>query len=295
MNPIVEIKSLSKRYFNELVLDGVTLEVMPQRFYALLGHNGAGKSTLLKILAGQEFADEVEGVILGEKFHHDFGELKNHIGFVSEGINFEVNTSLEKFFKYYRRSFSDWDQEFFEDLMYKRGFDLTREFIQFSRGQKMQIVLIATLATRPKIMMVDEVTSVLDVYARKYYINLLLDYVKKGGTVIMTTNIITEVQNIANAAIMIDHKKILFNKTIEELKNDILKLRRTRDNHTNPIFDSPYCYWIGTNSDLSDSYVIDKNYIEQFAIPSDLYDRRAITLEEIYMYYASRSDFGGGG
>src|SRR5690606_26952542 len=156
---------------------------------------GAGKSTLLRILMGVETTDGGDYHIFWPHPPERHSSLRDRLGFVSESIEFDLPITMEEFIPYYRQFYHRWDETLFRQLVRDRQFDLHKKFKEYSRGQKMQLCLILALSIRPEILFIDEVTSVLDVSARRYFMQILHEFVGRGGTVILTTNIITEVQH----------------------------------------------------------------------------------------------------
>lgn len=148
----------------------------------------------------------------------------------------------------------------------------------------MQFFLMLYLATKPDIMLIDEITSVLDVYAREYFLLELKHFIKAGGTILFTTNIISEVQNYTDHLIFIHEKGIKINDPIEKIKTDFVKIRKTADN-SHAIFDHEKCCWAGENTDGSTSYIVPKDIFEEFQLDDSFIDRRKIVLSDIFIYY----------
>ena len=290
-NTLILLEKISKKFYKFYALQDISANFNAGEFVALLGHNGAGKSTLLKIIAGEDYSSAGSGHILDTRFEEDLGIKKELIGYVTENIEYQTDISLEKFFKIFSSFYKNWDQEYFLEKMKKQEIDLTRDFKTFSRGQKMQIVLIGQLSFHPKILLIDEITSVLDIYARKFFLDILSDFSGNGGLVIMTTNIVHELQGKADRVLLLDKGKLVVNDGVKTIKNRLLKVRRTEHNHDHYIFNNPHCFWVSTNSDGSKSYILDKEYLADMAtIPDEVLDRREISLEEIFLFYTSRND-----
>ncbi len=252
---------------------------------ALLGHNGAGKSTLLRILAGQEFPTKGAGMILNSPIGRDLGEKKAKIGLVSENIHFDFQVSLKVFFDHYREIFPEWNDFLFHDLLKKTEIKLNRDFSSFSRGQRMQLVMIAALSINPKLLLVDEVTSVLDIKARKYFIKLIKEFCQQGGSCVLTSNIIYELQGVISRLVILDRGKIKLNSTVEEQMSHLVKLRKSANEELPKDF-LKVAKWVGINSDGSDTYVLEKENAQYFKHMEA--DRRKLTLAEIFMFYSEK-------
>lgn len=286
---IIEVQNLSKTYLIDKVLDNISFTVQKGSFAALLGKNGVGKSTILDILMGQTKLDEGDCLIFGESIKGDTQKLKNKIGYVSEKINFNYPLSVEKFIKKFGLLYDNFDFDLFFSLLSKVNIDPSKLFEEYSRGQKMQIVLIAALAHHPELLLIDEVTSVLDAYSRKFFMTVLKEFTENGGTVVLTTNIVNEVQNYCTDVIFVSNHKIKFQTPLKDIPENFSKIRKTKDsNHA--VFESNQCIWAGINSDGSQSYIIPKPLYQSMQISNELNDRRAVTLEDLYIFYSQSSE-----
>jgi ABC-2 type transport system ATP-binding protein len=200
---IISVQSLSKRFDENHLLVDVSFNIYKGSFTTILGLNGVGKSTLLNILCCRMNADKAEGSLLDLPLGSDIGELRDGVGLVSEHLNYELGSSVREFSTYYSKLYRNFDNEFFRWLIDKRKLDLSKHFSQFSRGQKMQFSLILAMCQRPKILFMDEITSVLDYKAREFFLQELKTYTINGGTIVLTTNIINEVQQYSTDLVVI--------------------------------------------------------------------------------------------
>ncbi|MBF0360685.1 MAG: ABC transporter ATP-binding protein [Oligoflexia bacterium] len=286
---VLKVRRLAKEYQGNFILQNINFELERGTFCSLLGENGVGKSTLLNILMGQESFEQGEGEILGFNIKDDLGPLKNKIGLVTEKINYDVPITVGNFFKRYSAFFNNWDDDFFCKTMKERGLSLDRAFSQYSRGQKMQAALIAALAIKPEILLIDEITAVLDIYARKFFMELLKKFTTSGGTVFITTNIISEIQFVVDRVIILDRGEIQLNERVKEIPYKFVKLR-TKEPNLHYIFTHPGCFWSGQNSDGSSSFILPASIAHQFDIPHEFLDRRSATIDEIFIYFIKTGD-----
>lgn len=287
---VIEINNLSKSFLGNMVFDNISFRVKKGSFTALLGKNGSGKSTILNILMGHVKLDSGECYLFGEDIKKDIYQLKNKIGHVSEKIFFNYPLTIEQFIMSYGRLYDDFNFEKFKKLASEVNIDLHKQFGEYSRGQKMQIVLMAALAHNPELLLIDEVTSVLDAYTRKFFISLLKDFTTEGGTVVLTTNIVNEVQFYCTDVILLSQNKIKFQSSLAEIPGSFKKIRREA-NVEHPLFSNPECIWSGINSDGSQSYIVPSALHDASDLTSLLKDRRLVTLEDLYIYYTqSRKD-----
>lgn len=290
IDPIVSLNKVTRYFGDNVAINEITTKIYPGNFYGLLGINGAGKSTLIKIMSQQEYFNSGEGTIFDLNLKADLAQKKEYIGCVSEQIGVGLSVPLKVFFKAYSKVFSNWDNILFEKFIEQQQLDLNREFLSFSRGQQMQIMLIAVLARNPKILFVDEITSVLDVYIRHKILEYLKDFTKRGGTVVITTNIIREIENYVTHVLILKNGSLLVDSDLSSIAGQLIKIRKTKDNCNLEIFNSSKLFWVGKNSDFSDSYLVEEKTIAEIEGKDckQLRDNRKIMLEEIFMYYVGR-------
>tara|TARA_B100000925_G_scaffold45266_1_gene29533 strand:+ start:28274 stop:29032 length:759 start_codon:yes stop_codon:yes gene_type:complete len=217
---VVELIDIKKNYFFLKVLKGISLELHSGKFYGLLGENGAGKSTLFQIIVGLERPTTGNVSLFNKNLEAFPPELKKDIGIISEKIEFDSPLSMGEFFNFYRTYFPNWNQKLFDEIITHQKLDLSKPFKKYSRGQKMQMVLAAELSKSPKILLIDEITSVLDVYSRLFYLKKLDEFKNNGGTIFLTTNVITEVESHLDHIFIIKDGEIVFNGDQKEIQKN---------------------------------------------------------------------------
>lgn len=281
---MLKIKNLSKSYFSNKILEDISLSIKEGELTTLLGENGCGKSTLLNILSGYELPDEgqvtYKDVSLGKinfPFIHD-------IFFVHEKIDYMLKMNIDEYINLLKEKIPNWNEVIFQQMVKDRKIDLAKNFQSYSRGQRMQISLMIGLASSAKVLLLDEITSVIDVYGRKYFLDLLEKYVEQGNTVVITTNIINELEYYTDNLIVIKDKKIALNQSVKAIPDQFIKLRKT-NNTEHDIFKHEKCIWAGVNSDKSVSYILPKGILDETQIPQELLDRRQATLEDVFIYF----------
>ena len=282
--PLIRADNLHKKYLGRTVLSGTSFEIVPGTFTTLLGANGAGKSTLLRLVAGAEFPD------LGEVHFKDLPVQnwnlphKRDLFYINENIHIESSLTMEKFVLRFKEFFPRWHESFFRQMVKDRQLDLTRHYLQYSRGQKMQFNLIVALAACPEVLLLDEITSVMDVYARRYFLGLLHRFCQGGKTVVMTTNIISELQFYTTDLLLLQDGKLKLQGKLHEVKGGFLKLRFP-PGLQHPFLSCPWLKWAGINQDGSDNYLIDEVRAQGLKIPAEYLDPRETTLEDVFIYH----------
>jgi energy-coupling factor transporter ATP-binding protein EcfA2 len=111
---------------------------------------------------------------------------------------------LRAFFEQFPQIREGWDWPMFAGMMRERGLDLDKPFAALSRGQRMQVACAAALAGKPKVVLADEITAVLDDRARPYFVEALAETCRRGATVLMATNLVTEVKDVVDREIRLE-------------------------------------------------------------------------------------------
>ncbi len=225
MKKCIDIQNLSFSYLSQKILNNCSLRLDKGRFCALIGENGAGKSTFLKNIAGLEVPDQGNIEFLGEKLSSDSITQKSKMIFITENLSFSSPLTIKKFIRSFKKLYPSWSQEMFDSIVNQRGIDLEKRFNDYSRGQKMQILLASYLSTGPKLILIDEVTSVLDIHAQKDFMKIFYGLVNEGSTVILATNILSEVAPYATDLCFIENGYIKFNVPVSDLKRKYISIK----------------------------------------------------------------------
>ncbi len=229
MKKIIELHQVDKSYDKKKVLEKVSLSINEGSFTTLIGCNGAGKSTTLRIMAGVDNSTNGEVKVFEQNpFSFEFKE-RSDIFFIHESLELDSEFNLITFIKAYREVFPKWKNDVFNKILKDRKISLKKTFSDLSRGQKMQFMLMVGLAANPKVMLLDEITSVIDIEGQKYFLDALKDYVSRGGTVVITTNILSELNDYTDHLILLQETKLMVDGNVRNLEKKFLVLKKTEE------------------------------------------------------------------
>ncbi|GGF11271.1 ABC transporter ATP-binding protein [Subtercola lobariae] len=215
---VVEIANLTKRYGSVLAVNDVTLSLEQDIIHGLLGRNGAGKTTLMQLLTGQDFASSGSISVFGAPPVENARVLQN-ICFIKESQKYPEDFRAKHVFTNAPLFFENWDSAFAEQLVAEFRLPLNRRIKKLSRGQLSSLGVIVGLASRAPLTFFDEPYLGLDAVARQlFYDRLLEDFAEHPRTVILSTHLIDEVQNLLQHVIVIDEGRILVDSDAEELR-----------------------------------------------------------------------------
>ncbi|MDW5564210.1 MAG: ABC transporter ATP-binding protein [Methanomassiliicoccus sp.] len=233
--PVVHVEKLVKRYRDseKKAVDEISFDVYPGEFFAFLGPNGAGKTTTISILTTT--LAKTSGVVRigGYDMDKQQKEIRQSIGIVFQNPSLDANLTAEENIRLhvslygvygYRPTFTMMPQEYKDkitELAKVLGMD-QEMFLQvktFSGGMKRKLEIIRSLMHKPKVLFLDEPTQGLDAVSRRS----LWTYLRKvhkdeGMTIFLTTHYIEEAEG-ADRVCIVNHGKILFNGTPDEMKD----------------------------------------------------------------------------
>ncbi len=221
MNTNLKISNVTKIYPGCVANDNVSLEFNSGKIYALLGENGAGKSTLVKILSGVIIPDE-GNIYLNEnnlKLNSPLDAKKNDIGMVFQHFNlFETLSVFENLI-----IDSDEERESLREkidtIMKKYNFsiDLDIPVLNLSAGQKQKVEIIRCLIRSPKVLIMDEPTSVLTEQETSELFLSLKKFSEEGILIIYITHKLKEVMQLCDEVAVMRRGKLV---SVSEIKNE---------------------------------------------------------------------------
>lgn len=226
MIPALEISQLFKQFGETTAVDRLDLVIPQGEFHALLGPNGAGKTTTLRIVAGLLRADAGTVHVLGHDIAQHPMQAKRVLAFLPDDPLLYGKLKPLEYLEFVAGLWSIDDGE-----AERRASDLLRwlglwekcdERIEgFSRGMRQKLALAGALIHEPKVMILDEPLTGLDAAAARQVKDLLVERVKQGMTVILTTHILEIAERLAERISIIHAGRIVAQGTLEELRDRV--------------------------------------------------------------------------
>jgi ABC-2 type transport system ATP-binding protein len=221
--PAIALHDIGKSFGDQIVLDGVDLEVPRGAIFALLGPNGAGKTTLVHILSTLLRADRGEARVDGHDVVTDPGAVRAAIGVtgqfsaVDELLTGRENLALMADLFHLDRAVG---AQRLTDLLIQ--FDLVdaadRSAATYSGGMRRRLDLAMTLMGTPSIVFLDEPTTGLDPNSRRTMWDIITELARRGTTILLTTQYLEEADRLADRVAVLDHGRIVAEGTPAELK-----------------------------------------------------------------------------
>jgi ABC-2 type transport system ATP-binding protein len=221
-SPAILVRDLKKYYGYKAAVDGVDLEVPRGSFFGFLGPNGAGKSTTIRMLTGLIPSDGGTVEILGFRLPEQELEIKRRIGLVpDESLLFDRLTGAE-FLEFVGRMY-DLSRpvavERARGLMDLFQLQADRKIIgEYSKGMRKRVAMAASLIHHPDLFLMDEPFEGVDAVGARLMKDVLLDQVKRGATIFLTSHVLEVVERLCDCIAIINDGKIVSNGTLEELR-----------------------------------------------------------------------------
>jgi ABC-2 type transport system ATP-binding protein len=223
LSPALVIRGLTKSFGGVQAVNNLDLQIPRGEFHALLGPNGAGKTTTLRMVAGLAKPDAGSIQVFGLDVMADPQAAKREMAFLPDDpMLYGKLTALE----YLEFVAGLWSIE--GSVAAARATDLLKwlelwdkayeRTEGYSRGMRQKLALAGALIHQPKLMILDEPLTGLDAHAARFVKDLLVDFVKQGNTIVLTTHILEIAERLSERISIIQKGKIVAEGTLEELR-----------------------------------------------------------------------------
>ncbi len=206
--PVVTVSNLIKQFGRFAALRGVTAEFSGGKLYAILGDNGAGKTTLLRTLAGLSQPSSGEVAILGASKFHD---VCQQVGYMAHpSLLYDEMSGMENL-EYSARLYGITDGTRCAEVIRAVGLDpaLVRPVGQYSQGMRQRMSLARALLNNPKVLLLDEPFSNVDLHSATEMVRLLAGARDRGTTIFVVTHQASLLEGAADEFVWMESGKIV--------------------------------------------------------------------------------------
>ncbi|OGU14394.1 MAG: copper ABC transporter ATP-binding protein [Ignavibacteria bacterium GWB2_35_12] len=225
---MIRIEGLNKSFGKLHVLKNINLEIEKGKITAIIGPNGSGKTTLIKIILGLMKPDSGK-IFVDNKDISKEVEYKNHIGSMPQIARFPENlrvVELINMLNDLRAGKNGVDKELFDS--YNLNNELNKMMRTLSGGTRQRVNAALAFMFQPDILILDEPTAGLDPISSSKLKDKILKEQKKEKTVIITSHIMSDIEELAENLIFILEGKIIYNGTVKGLIEDKGKINLER-------------------------------------------------------------------
>jgi Cu-processing system ATP-binding protein len=215
---MIEIKDLHKKFGTNQVLQGIDLDIQRGGIFAVLGPNGSGKTTLIKSILGMVIPNSGSIKLDGKSVKNSW-KYRNDIDYLPQIANFPGNLTVNELIKMIKdiRAKKDTDEIRLIELFKMEPF-LEKKLGNLSGGMKQKVNLLLAFMFDSPLIILDEPTSGLDPISHIRLKELIQSEKTKGKTILITSHIMSFVEEIADEIVFLLEGKIYFKGSISELK-----------------------------------------------------------------------------
>ena len=212
---ILECRALTKRYGATPALDAVDLTVEPGGIVGLLGPNGSGKTTLIKLANGLLVPDSGEILVGGKKPCY---ETKSIVSYLPERPYFSDWMRTEQLLDMFEDFYKDFDRHRAEEMLHHMNIQPRQRIKEMSKGMREKVQLILVMSRRAKLYLLDEPIGGVDPATRDYILQTIISNYDPEAAVIISTHLISDVENVLDDVIFLSYGHILMHKTVDEIR-----------------------------------------------------------------------------
>lgn len=213
--PILQCEQLTKSYGSNLALDHVDLTVEQGRIVGLLGPNGSGKTTLLKLANGLLQPGSGTITIAGKAPGVETKKIVSYLPertYLSNWMN--VVQLLDLFCDFYE----DFDRDRAEHMLTALEISPKLRIKQMSKGTREKVQLILVMSRKADLYLLDEPIGGVDPATRDYILHTILNNYKRTATIVISTHLIADVENVLDDVIFISKGKIVLQSSVEAIR-----------------------------------------------------------------------------
>ncbi|BDV03665.1 MAG: hypothetical protein HPPSJP_3860 [Candidatus Hepatoplasma scabrum] len=208
----IELKEVYKNFGKKEVLKGVNLKIKKGERVSIIGHNGSGKTTLADIISGVKNATSGELIYYFGKSREDLGDS---IGIQFQKLNYPEGYKVSEIIVFFNRMVNKkirYTNQELKILIREFGIDkfYNKNLISLSGGQKQRVNLFLAFIKKPKLLILDELSTGLDINIYERVVKLFKKYIEKNNvTVILISHNLDEIKNLTNKVFLLKNGKIL--------------------------------------------------------------------------------------
>ena len=212
---LLECKNLCKTYGRKAALNGISLQLEPGKIIGLLGPNGSGKTTLLKLINGLLTPSSGSLLINGRPPGR---ESKAIVAYLPERTYLNDSMKVRDALRFFADFYSDFDLQRAEDMLRSLNIETTARLRTLSKGTKEKVQLILVMSRQARLYCLDEPIAGVDPAARDYILRTIINNYNPEASVLISTHLITDIEQVLDEVIFIREGELLLHKTVDDIR-----------------------------------------------------------------------------
>ena len=217
MSNILTCENLIKRYGSLFALNGINLTLESGKIVGLLGPNGSGKTTLIKIINGL-LTPTAGSIKVCDK---EIGiESKKLVAYLPDDSYLNSWMTVEQIINYFIDFYDDFRPELAYEMLKNLGISPNTKLKTLSKGNKEKVCLILVMSRNALLYVLDEPIAGVDPAARDYVISTIINNYNPDATVLISTHLISDIEQILDDVIFIKSGNIVLHQTVDDIRNE---------------------------------------------------------------------------
>lgn len=215
MNPILECKSITKKYSGFTALSDVNLTLERGRIIGLLGPNGSGKTTLLKLINGLLVPDSGIIQIAGKE---PGVETKKIVSYLPEKTYLADWMQVTQVIEFFQDFYENFDSKKAYEMLTDLKIDPKKQLKTLSKGTKEKVQLILVMSRQADLYCLDEPIGGVDPASRDYILNTIISNYRENSTVLISTHLIADIEKVLDEIIFLKDGAVILRSSVDEVR-----------------------------------------------------------------------------
>ena len=217
MSQVLNCANLTKIYGQVTALNHVDLTLESGKIIGLLGPNGSGKTTLIKLINGLLTPTEGSIQVCGDA---PGVASKAQVAYLPDSIYLNSWMTVRQIVEYFQDFYEDFQSERAYEMLQRLGIDPKKKLKNLSKGNKEKVCLILVMARQAKLYVLDEPIAGVDPAARDYVISTIIQNYNPEATVLISTHLISDIEDILDEVIFLQHGNVALHKTVDAIREE---------------------------------------------------------------------------
>ena len=214
---LVTCKNLTKTFGSTTALANINLDIEEGHIIGLLGPNGSGKTTLIKIMNG--LLTPTAGEIYVKEFPVGVAS-KKIISYLPDHTYLGGSMRVNEIIAFFKDFYEDFEEERAYDMLEKLNINPKQKLKTMSKGTKKKVQLILVMSRRADLYVLDEPIAGVDPAARDYILNTIITNYDEHASILISTHLIADIENILDQVIFIKNGQIVRNSSVESIREE---------------------------------------------------------------------------
>ena len=219
MSTIIQTNQLTKSYGRNRGIIEVTFAIDEGEVFGFLGPNGAGKTTTMRVLMGLLRPTSGSATIGGLDCWKQSTEVKKLVGYLPGEFTFDPGLRGAQIIEYLGNLRGGVDQAYVRTLVERLGFDPSRRFREYSRGNKQKLGVVQAFMHKPRLLILDEPSTGLDPLNQQEFYKMVAEVHAEGRTVFLSSHILPEVEHTCDRVAIIREGRLVKIDHVSSLKD----------------------------------------------------------------------------